>query len=64
MTLVLYSANVTEVTIHYFPKDELTTNKQCIFCHQQSQHDWRKSDHVLSMEIADFNNTDYDWFMN
>lgn len=57
---MLYSANASEVTSHYFPKDESTTNRQCIFCHQKSQHDWIKSDHVKSIGIADFNNTDYD----
>lgn len=55
----------TEVKEHRFQKNSPITNQQCISCHQQSQHEWQKSDHAKSMAIAnsssvvgDFNNVD------
>jgi len=47
------SANAAEVTVHDFQKDKPTTNQQCMSCHEQSQHDWKKSDHATSMAVAD-----------
>ena len=54
---------------HNFQKDRSISNKQCISCHEQSQHDWSQSDHAKSMAIAnnesvlaDFNNAEVKHF--
>jgi predicted CXXCH cytochrome family protein len=45
----------TEKIEHNFQKDNSISNKVCTSCHQQSQHDWEKSDHSKAMAIADKN---------
>ncbi len=59
------SVHGAENTAHHFQKYSPITNQQCIACHQESQHQWQKSDHAKSMAIADkssvvgdFNNVD------
>ncbi len=51
--LSVYSVYATESVNHDFQKETHLSNKQCISCHKQSQHDWNQSDHAKSMAIAD-----------
>jgi len=62
--LIMCAVNAIEVIEHDFPKNNQTSNQQCIACHKQSQQDWQQSDHANAMAIADknsvlanFNNT-------
>jgi len=66
---MLCSTNASEVTAHSFQKDKPRSNQQCMTCHEQSKHDWKKSDHAKSMAIADqqsvladFNNKDVEHY--
>ncbi len=57
ITLALFSINFsvlsTGISESDFQKSPSISNQQCISCHQQSQHNWQKSDHAKAMAIAD-----------
>jgi predicted CXXCH cytochrome family protein len=48
----IYSVQANAGLEHVFQKDISISNQVCASCHQQSHHDWGKSDHAKSMAIA------------
>jgi len=49
----LFSVETVNAEEHNFNKPVSISNKQCVSCHEQSQHDWQQSDHSKAMAIAD-----------
>lgn len=43
---------VTSNYSHQLNKNKPISNQQCISCHQNSQHDWKQSDHAKAMAVA------------
>jgi predicted CXXCH cytochrome family protein len=46
------SVQASSVIEHDFEKNKPTSNQLCLSCHQQAQHEWKKSDHAKAMAIA------------
>jgi hypothetical protein len=66
---MLCRANAVDITMYDLQKSKPASDKQCMSCHEGSQHDWKKSDHAKLMAtadkqsvLADFNHVDVEHY--